>query len=58
MIRQLLLAAIEEGARVFDLGTGDQPFKVQLATEVNRVRVSVHRPSPGNAKSARRSSLR
>jgi len=38
MIRQLLLAAIEEGARVFDLGTGDQPFKVQLATEVNRVR--------------------
>lgn len=38
LIRHLLLAAIEEGASIFDFGTGAQPFKVQLATHINRVR--------------------
>jgi CelD/BcsL family acetyltransferase involved in cellulose biosynthesis len=34
MLRQLLLAAIEEGARVFDFGTGTQPFKLRFASHV------------------------
>ena len=38
MTRHLLLAAIEEGARLFDFGTGTQPFKLRHATQVDRVR--------------------
>ena len=38
LLRQLLLAAIDEGAHVFDFGIGDEEFKYRFATEVNRVR--------------------
>jgi len=31
LLRQLLLAAIHEGARIFDFGTGDMPFKARFA---------------------------
>jgi CelD/BcsL family acetyltransferase involved in cellulose biosynthesis len=31
LTRHLLLAAVEEEARVFDMGTGTQPFKMELA---------------------------
>ncbi len=31
LTRHLLLAAVEEGADLFDLGTGTQPFKMELA---------------------------
>ena len=37
LLRQLLLAAIEEGARTFDFRTGSQPFKLRFATHVNPV---------------------
>ena len=38
LLRQLLLAAIDEGASLFDFGIGDEAFKYRFATEVNRVR--------------------
>jgi CelD/BcsL family acetyltransferase involved in cellulose biosynthesis len=38
LLRQLLIAAVEEGARTFDFGTGDQAFKLQLASEMRHVR--------------------
>jgi CelD/BcsL family acetyltransferase involved in cellulose biosynthesis len=38
LLRQLLLAAIEERASVFDFGTGDQAFKKRFATQINQVR--------------------
>lgn len=38
MIRHLILSAVNERARLFDLGTGAQPFKVELSTQINRVR--------------------
>jgi CelD/BcsL family acetyltransferase involved in cellulose biosynthesis len=38
LIRHLLLAAVDERARVFDFGTGDQAFKTRLASRVERVR--------------------
>ncbi|HMP81820.1 MAG TPA: GNAT family N-acetyltransferase [Verrucomicrobiota bacterium] len=38
LLRQLLFAAIEEGAREFDFGLGDEAFKSRFATKVNRVR--------------------
>jgi CelD/BcsL family acetyltransferase involved in cellulose biosynthesis len=38
LLRQLLLAAIEEGAEWFDFGTGDQDFKRRHATDTTRVR--------------------
>jgi CelD/BcsL family acetyltransferase involved in cellulose biosynthesis len=38
LLRQLLLAAIEEGARCFDFGTGAQEFKMRFASQVDRVR--------------------
>jgi CelD/BcsL family acetyltransferase involved in cellulose biosynthesis len=37
MLRQLLLAALEERARIFDFGTGDQAFKLVRASDRNRV---------------------
>jgi len=38
LLRQLILAAADEGARVFDLGVGDEPFKRRFATSVPTVR--------------------
>jgi len=38
LLRQLLLAAIAEGANIFDFGLGDELFKRRFATQVNHVR--------------------
>ena len=38
LLRQLLLAAIAEGAHTFDFGLGDEAFKSRFATRVNHVR--------------------
>lgn len=38
LLRQLLLAAIEEGAHTFDFGLGDEAFKARFATRVSQVR--------------------
>jgi len=38
LLRQLLLAAIEENAETFDFGIGDEAFKRRFATHVNYVR--------------------
>ena len=38
LLRQLLLAAIAEGAHTFDFGLGDEAFKARFATRVDRVR--------------------
>lgn len=35
LIRQLLLAAIDEGASAFDFRTGDAPFKLRFASDIN-----------------------
>ena len=37
LLRQLLLAAIEEGVKTFDFGLGDEAFKSRFATHVNKV---------------------
>ena len=37
LLRQLILAAIEEGAKTFDFGLGDEAFKNRFATHVNKV---------------------
>ena len=37
LLRQLLLAAAAEGAHTFDLGSNDQPFKLEIATRIDRV---------------------
>src|SRR5205814_6550112 len=34
LLRHLLLAAIDEGAEMFDFGSGDQPFKLRCATDI------------------------
>jgi CelD/BcsL family acetyltransferase involved in cellulose biosynthesis len=38
LLRQVLLAAIEEGAATFDFGLGDETYKSRFATHVNTVR--------------------
>ena len=38
LLRQLLLAAVQEEARVFDFGLGDEAFKHRFANRVPRVR--------------------
>jgi len=38
LLRQLLLAAVAEGAHTFDFGLGDEPFKQRFATQVRRVK--------------------
>lgn len=38
LLRQLLLAAIAEGAHTFDFGLGDEAFKSRFATQMNIVR--------------------
>ena len=37
LLRQLFLAAIEEGAQTFDFGIGDEPYKYRFATDVVRL---------------------
>jgi CelD/BcsL family acetyltransferase involved in cellulose biosynthesis len=34
LLRQSLLTTLDEGARVYDFGPGDQPYKLQLASHV------------------------
>ena len=36
LLRQLLLAAIDEGVKVFDFGIGDMPYKLRFATETDK----------------------
>jgi CelD/BcsL family acetyltransferase involved in cellulose biosynthesis len=38
LLRHLLLAAVAEGARLFDFGIGDEAFKQRFATRVTQVR--------------------
>jgi CelD/BcsL family acetyltransferase involved in cellulose biosynthesis len=38
LLRQLLVAALDEGARVFDFGLGDEGYKHRFANRVHRVR--------------------
>lgn len=38
LLKSMLEAAVGEGARVFDFGLGDEPFKRRFATRVPRVR--------------------
>jgi CelD/BcsL family acetyltransferase involved in cellulose biosynthesis len=38
LLRHLLLAAVDEGATVFDFGLGDEAFKMRFADHVNTVR--------------------
>jgi CelD/BcsL family acetyltransferase involved in cellulose biosynthesis len=58
LLRHLLLAAIDEGARTFDFGLGDEPFKRRFATHVPRVRTwglyppEVGKPDAGRASEA------
>jgi CelD/BcsL family acetyltransferase involved in cellulose biosynthesis len=44
LLRQVLLGAIEEGARLFDLGTGDDEYKFRFATDFDRVRAFAFYP--------------
>lgn len=44
LLRQLILAALDEGAHTFDFGLGDEPFKKRFATQKNRVRNFSLRP--------------
>ena len=37
LLRQLFLAAIEEGVRTFDFGIGEQQYKLRFATHLNQV---------------------
>lgn len=45
LLRQLLLAALDEGAHTFDFGLGDEPFKKRFATQTNRVQNFTLRPT-------------
>ena len=45
LLRQVLLAAIEEGARLFDFGTGDDEYKYRFATDFDRVRAIAFYPA-------------
>jgi CelD/BcsL family acetyltransferase involved in cellulose biosynthesis len=58
LLRQLLLAAIEEGAHTFDFGLGDEPFKRRFATQIATVRTWGLYPAealadPGEGRSSR-----
>ena len=51
--RQLLLAAVEEGARTFDFGLGDEAFKARFANKVHKVRtVGLYEPSAIQSKTS------
>lgn len=45
LLRQLFLAALDEGAHTFDFGLGDEPFKKRFATQTNRVQNFTLRPT-------------
>jgi len=47
LLRQSLLAAIEEGASVFDFGTGDDSYKLRFATEFNQAHAFGLYPTTG-----------
>ena len=49
LMRELLLAAIREGAAIFDLGLGDEPYKLRFATHVNEVSTWTLYPSESAA---------
>lgn len=57
LLRHLLLAAIEEGAHTFDFGTGDQDFKLRLASHVSQVRTLGLYPSSRSSPAAPASTL-
>jgi CelD/BcsL family acetyltransferase involved in cellulose biosynthesis len=38
LLRQLILAAVDEGATTFDFGLGEEPFKARFANRVEQVR--------------------
>ena len=46
-LRQLLLAAINEGASAFDFGIGEEVFKRRFATQVCGVQTWGPHPAPG-----------
>ena len=48
LLRQLLLAAIAEGANIFDFGLGDELFKRRFATQVNHARTWGLYPKPSD----------
>ena len=48
LLRQLFLAALQEGAQRFDFGLGDEAFKARFATGVNTVRTWGLYPSGGS----------
>lgn len=49
LLRRLLLAAIAEGATIFDFGLGDEPFKYRFATQVRHVHTwGLYAPKGGN----------
>lgn len=50
LLRQLILAALDEDAHTFDFGTGDHAFKIRFSTEINRVRTWGLYPSPTRLK--------
>jgi CelD/BcsL family acetyltransferase involved in cellulose biosynthesis len=50
LLRQLLLAAVEEGAHTFDFGLGDEAFKRRFASRVPLVRTwGLYPPDPRGA---------
>jgi CelD/BcsL family acetyltransferase involved in cellulose biosynthesis len=51
LLRQMLIAAVEEGAHTFDFGLGDEAFKRRFATHVDTVHTWVFiRPTLNTAK--------
>lgn len=49
LLRQLLLAALEEGAQRFDFGIGDEAYKYRFATHVTQLRTWGLYPLTGQA---------
>ena len=50
LLRQLLLAAMEEEAHTFDFGTGDHTFKTRFSSRIDLVRTLSLYPSPTRLK--------
>jgi CelD/BcsL family acetyltransferase involved in cellulose biosynthesis len=50
LLRQLILAAIEEGAAVFDFGPGEEPYKYRFATSEVRLETWGVYPKSANAR--------
>jgi len=48
LLRQLILAALDEGAHTFDFGLGDEAFKQRFATHTNYVRTWGLYPDDGS----------